>query len=337
MMHLRVLTMLTLCCEGCVWSEPAPPPAPGVMVEFGGRRIHLDCRGTGTPTVVIAGGGFSVDWYLVQTDVARFARVCTYDPAGTAWSTSPPRNDPSGPSVVTCGGQVEELRQTLDHAAIPGPYVLVGFSIGGFYARLFANRFPQDVSGLVIVDHAFVPAENSSTARSQTARQPGPSTDSRLASQADTPPVLIESAPIEIGLEDDVNFSKLPEQIRALHQWAMSLHPARPNAAAVAECREAVENTRGKLASPLGNRPLIVISTDNTSPGYAELQAGLLGLSRNSVSRVAHGSSHMIIIDSPEVVVQAIRDVVTAVRNHSALKASQAGVKSNSRCRVLLN
>jgi pimeloyl-ACP methyl ester carboxylesterase len=96
--------------------------------------VHLYCTGSGSPTVVVVGGGFSFDWGLVQPEVARFTRICTYDPSGTAWSDPAPRDDPK--TVPGCAKRVAEIHEVLSRASISSPYVITGFSIGGLYGRL---------------------------------------------------------------------------------------------------------------------------------------------------------------------------------------------------------
>jgi pimeloyl-ACP methyl ester carboxylesterase len=123
----------------------APQPL-GRLVDVGGYRVHLYCVGNGSPTVVITGAGYSFDWGLVQPEVAKFTRVCTYDHAGIAWS------DP-GPTD-TCSLRVEEIRTALRKSKITAPYVLVGHSLGALVSRLYASTYPDEVVGMVIVDHA---------------------------------------------------------------------------------------------------------------------------------------------------------------------------------------
>jgi pimeloyl-ACP methyl ester carboxylesterase len=120
---------------------------PGKLVDIGGYRLHLHCTGKGNPTVVlIAGGGdFSFDWSLVQPNVSRFARVCSYDRAGLAWS------DP-GPTPRTMRQDAHELHTLLSAAQIQAPYVLVGHSMGGLIARVYAAQYPNEVAGMVLVD-----------------------------------------------------------------------------------------------------------------------------------------------------------------------------------------
>jgi hypothetical protein len=123
-----------------------------------------------------------------------------------------------------------------------------------------------------------------------------------------------------MSYEDDPNFSRLPERDRELHRWAMSQHPLKPGEAMVNDCAARIEQLTGQQAHPLGDLPLIVVSTPNAASGYAELQAKLLTLSNNSRQRIAQNSSHMVIIDRPDVVIQAIRDVIDDLRQPAESK-----------------
>jgi pimeloyl-ACP methyl ester carboxylesterase len=245
---------------------------------------------------VVAGGGFSVDWGLVQPEVATFTHICTYDAAGTAWSDQPPTN-----MVASCAGRTAELHRVLQNAGVAGPYVLVGFSIGGLVARLFAQEYPSEVAGMVIVDHAFLEVGH------------GKASSASFPS-LDTPPVLISSTPITLGIEDDENFSKLPRRDQELHQWAMSIDPMRPTAEMAAECSAVVDDKTQGQRYPLGDRPLIVIRTRNEQPAYQRLQESLLVLSRHSREVLAAKSSHMVIIDEPEAVIESIREVIQQIK-----------------------
>ena len=130
------------------WSVPvSSPPPTGRLVDAGGHALHLSCTGEGAPTVVVENGlgDFSFDWILVQRRVERFARICTYDRAGYAWSEP-------GPFPRTFNQLNLELRAALARAGERGPYVLVGHSFGGGVVRHFAERYPDEVAGLVLAE-----------------------------------------------------------------------------------------------------------------------------------------------------------------------------------------
>ncbi|MCI0541310.1 MAG: alpha/beta hydrolase [Verrucomicrobiales bacterium] len=127
----------------------APPAPPGKLVDIGGYKLHLWAVGkeADTPAVVLISGDgdFSFTWGLVQPEVAKFTRVCSYDFPFWAWS------DP-GPLPRTKKQEVYELRQLLRNAGVKGPYVLVGASSGGLLARMFNREYPGEVAGMVLVD-----------------------------------------------------------------------------------------------------------------------------------------------------------------------------------------
>lgn len=127
--------------------------------------------------------------------------------------------------------------------------------------------------------------------------------------------MLISSTPIELDLADDWNFKKLPQRNQELHRWAMSLPLIRPTPEMAAECNSEIGN------ATLAAMPLEVISTRNSSPNYDRLQQRLLALSSNSKQIVAENSSHMVIVDQPEVVIDAIRDVVETARHPTTASA----------------
>ena len=126
-------------------------PAPGEMVSVSGHNLHIYCTGkpSGGPTVVMdAGlGGGVLDWQTVQPKVATFARVCSYDRSGLAWSES-------GQNPRTSQRIVKELHALLSECRRGGPYVLVGHSFGGANVQLYASEYPEEVAGMVLVDSA---------------------------------------------------------------------------------------------------------------------------------------------------------------------------------------
>jgi len=123
--------------------------APGRFIDVGTHRLHVCCAGEGTPTVVFdsALAGSVLSWVFVQTEVAAFARTCSYDRAGMGWSDA-------GPMPRTLGRIVDELHRLLTLAEVRPPVVLVGHSYGGLVMQLYATRYRDDVAGMVLVDSA---------------------------------------------------------------------------------------------------------------------------------------------------------------------------------------
>ena len=131
------------------------------LVDIGrGRKVYLECRGTGSPTVVLVAGlkGSAEDWNIARgpgptvfAEVAKFTRVCAYDRPGTPVGEKPSRSDPV-PQPTTAGEAVADLHALLRAAGEARPCVLAGHSYGGLVVRLYASSYPEDVSGLVLVD-----------------------------------------------------------------------------------------------------------------------------------------------------------------------------------------
>ena len=277
------LSVLYLCAALRLASGQAPQPL-GSLVDVGGYKVHLYCTGEGSPTVLVV-GGFSMDWALVQPEVAKFTRVCTYDVAGTAWSDAAP--------VGTCKQRATEIHKLL--AGVPEPYVFTGLSVGAQVSRFYAREYPSEVSGMVLVNHAFTPK----VARRTSGAEPA---------NGNSPPVLIFQTPITVTVEDTSVFKKLPARIQELHRWAAARQPQVDHSIASDDCAAQLEGTS------LGALPLAVISTGNEAPGYTELQKELLTLSTQSQHFKAERSFHSVEIDQPEVVIEAIRRVVNQVR-----------------------
>src|SRR5437660_12572524 len=120
---------------------------PGQLVDIGGRKINLHCSGAGGPTVILMAGSVSWSpiWYKVQPAIAQNTRVCGFDRAGYGFSDPGPR-----PQILS--DVVDDLHAALKAGALSGPYVLVGHSLGVVGARIYAQSWPQEVAGMVLVD-----------------------------------------------------------------------------------------------------------------------------------------------------------------------------------------
>ncbi|MCI2419105.1 alpha/beta hydrolase [Saccharopolyspora sp. K220] len=127
--------------------RPSGAPPLGQYYEVGGRRLPLHRAGNGSPAVVLlpGAGGVGLDYWNVWEKAAELTTSVVYDRTGTGWSD---RVD----APLTCAEVTDELRGLLRAADVPAPYLLVGHSLGGLYARLYATRFPGEVAGLVLMD-----------------------------------------------------------------------------------------------------------------------------------------------------------------------------------------
>jgi pimeloyl-ACP methyl ester carboxylesterase len=290
-----------------------PPPGKVVTVPHGNLALHLYCLGQGKPTVVLeaAQGDSSLDWRGVQEAVAEFTRVCAYDRPGLGWSSPAAK-------VLTADQIAENLRQALEAAGERGPYVLVGHSIGGVYVRAFAQKYPEDVAGLVLVDSAHENQQQRMPAATMKELQ----VIKRLAS------VLRVLAPFGIPralkLADRLQGEYFAADIRAEAMARMyQTHFFRSLLNEV----KAVEVSTSQTDPPatLNEVPLIVLSRGSLNPGLPDeefewqkqcwnaLQRELTMLSSNSRQIVAEKSGHYIHHDQPELVVDAIRLLVEEI------------------------
>ena len=285
-------------------------PAPGQRVDVGGYRLHVHCVGEGSPTVVLdAGlGGFSLDWSLVQPELAATTRVCAYDRAGYGWS------DPS-PHARTPSQIADELHTLLVNAGIQGPYVLVGHSAAGKDVRLFANRYPQVVVGMVLIDARH---ESVDTNRSPEALAAEHTQQRRFQRTI--------WAAARIGLVRAFWAAAWPQVFPATQNLStetraeIGVLQARSQQVKTVLREDALlthDNAQLSSAPSLGDVPLMVLAAGQNvehDPLWLPAQQQLAGLSSNAKLIVVEGSSHYIHWDQPMLVAGAIRQVVEAAR-----------------------
>jgi pimeloyl-ACP methyl ester carboxylesterase len=282
-------------------------PPPGQLIDVGGHRLHLDCTGSGSPTVVLepGGGASSSDFGWITPAVARDTRVCVYDRAGRGWSDA--TDGPQDGDRIAA-----DLHTLLQRAGVPGPYVLAGHSFGGLYVQSFAAQFPDQVAGMVLLD--------------STAPKPGP------AQPSNTDPYNVigriaglSAASAHLGagrLLNPVSYTTLPprsrDEARATSSTAQSV-------ASVVE-EYGVANTSMQQASALTSldgKPLIVLTADEgvSDDQWQSKQEHMATLSTNSLHRHANATHASLLADEGDAAVasQAIHDVVVAVRTSRPL------------------
>jgi len=293
-------------------------PPPSQLVDVGGYRLHINCIGQGSSTVILESGlaNPSSIWGWVQPEVARGTRVCAYDRAGVGWSDAGP--EPRDGQQIA-----RELHMLLGRANIPGPYVLVGHSAGGLYVRVYAAQYPQDVAGMVLIDVEH-PDQWTQNPEGQAQFQRYTRLNRGLSVFA------------RLGMTRALNFFPLnhdlpPESAAAFKAFVDTTKFADVNADEFAAQLATDAQLRG--ASTLGAIPLMVL----TAPGRHDFppaqaaaleqihqanQRELARLSSNSVQRVVDGATHsslQIKRAEAQITSVAILQVVAAVRTGQPL------------------
>ena len=296
--------------------DKTPPPL-GRLVDIGGRRLHLYCIGRGSPTVVVenGNGGFSIDWALVQPEVAKFARVCTYDRAGYAWSDTAPANG----SVAQI---IDDLHLLLRTAGERPPYVLVGASIGGLYVQAYQRRYPEEVVGLVLDDPSGEEGLRYFVNGKDTQIYEMTGADMRTAFK----PVLAKPPHYDPPIKIEEPFDRLPPNLQPVRLWASQKYFAEMDVlsdliTADGWRQEFIALRQRRLASPypLGSLPLIVLGRHQEDEAMRQKEfQELTSLSRAAKLIIAEKSGHAIHLYRPELVTRSISEVVSAARRRKA-------------------
>jgi len=303
-----VILIIGLALVGAIYESLAEAadakayPPPGQLVDVGGHRLHINCTGTGSPTVIIEAGlgDWSTGWAWVQPEVAKTTQVCTYDRAGYGWS------DP-GPLPRNAEQFAKELHTLLHEANIPGPYVLVGHSLGGLTMRVFTGMYPSEVAGVVLIDSMSPRQFEQSSANPVTQSDPQSHPFVIYPVLARVGLVRLLARPLEL-------VPNLPPEAEKAYLAGMS-HPTYLQTYFGDESRGLPESEKqAEAVKSFGDLPLIVLTAElNPIPGWPEWQTELLQLSSNSQHLFAK-SGHTIEIDKPDAVVTAILKMVELVR-----------------------
>jgi pimeloyl-ACP methyl ester carboxylesterase len=279
----------------------------GKLIDVGGHRLHLQCAGSGSPTVVLEPGlgepaVMMSGW--IAPGVARVTRMCVYDRAGRGWSeaTAQPQD---GVAVAT------DLHTLLQRAHVSGPYVLVGHSTGGVYSRIFAARYPAQVAGMVLLD-------SQSNDAFKLAGFPAFYSVFRRAS------ALLPSLS-RLGVERLIYLSAVsdmpvPARTQERNFWSTARH-WRSLRSEFAKLPTALKQAR--QLHNFGNKPLIVVTAQqDAQAGWLPQQNVMAELSTNSLHRVLANATHTSLTEDrvqSGASIQAILDVVRAVRTAKPL------------------
>lgn len=300
----------------------AQTPKPiGKMVDLGGYKVHVHCTGKGSPTVVIENGfdEFSFDWILVQNEVQKFARVCTYDRAGYAWSTP-------GPLPRTYTQINLDLHSALKKLGEKGPYILVGHSFGGPVIRNYALLYRREVRALIFAEaigdaHRITMGKKTARIADFAQKRDIPEPHDTITS-TDQPKVAADATQVQKP-SIDPPFDRLPIELQRAHVWALS----QPSLATTESSERdwSPEYLAKWIASDqtgtLGDLPIIVLARKEGGYGNGDdLSAEELErLRREEHEQLAALSSrgkviwvdggHEIELENPEAVIKAVREL----------------------------
>lgn len=295
-------------------------PPRGTLVDIGGRRIELDCRGSGAPIVVLVHGLDArgvMAWTAVHDSIARTTRTCAYSRAGVMHS------DPA-PGAFTPEGVASDLHLALEKAGERGPYVMVGHSLGGPYLMIFTKRYPGDVAGVVFVD-ASHPDQIKRLEKVLPARGQPSTAPLKIVSALEwtgAPRLLMPTTTTAAPHESQAD-------ARATAAYSVTGLPSvLKEAAGIPATLDAAGTFR-----QLGARPMVVLTAMKPMPAVVRErmkitpeQAALqqaewksmaddeASWSSRSVHRLVDDASHYIQFDRPDVVIEAVRSVVDSVR-----------------------
>ena len=294
-------------------------PPPGELIDVGGHRLHVVCRNavvsgfSGTVILDAGAGGWSLLHEGLVSQISDLAHVCSYDRAGLGASEE-------GPAPRTSAVMAEELKTLLEGRVVPKPYVLVGFSLGGYNTRVFAETYPNLVAGIVLAESAHerqwdeLPHELRDLVESSIAGMRAAELMARLG--------ILRLLKSSLGGEE------VDPAVRQRYEAAM----VRPEfyRTMIGEMGHAFESAaQVGRASDLGSRPLAVVTAGNSLAAFeavapdlpvadgnrvwARLQEEFLGLSTNSRQFLSVNSTHDIANDDPQMVVDAVRWVLESL------------------------
>jgi len=266
---------------------------PGQLIDVGGRRLYLECAGSGSPTVVLqaGAGGDSTAWKIIQPTIAATTTVCAYDRAGRGRSDDPPA--PQDGTAIA-----RDLHELLAKAGVPGPYLVVGHSSGGPYLRIYAAAYRADLAGMVLVDPQ--------PATAFTALPDYPSTYEYLKLTGGLAPSLARIG--LLGPIFGVGPTEATPRIARSYRDEIRMLPT-----ALDQAEE---------VTTIGNVPLVIVSAGTGSQrGWAEAQEAQVGLSTNSAHRTVASATHESLLEGDSAPsIEAILDVIAAVRDGAPVR-----------------
>jgi|SRR5665213_1318099 len=303
------------------WLDTRRFPQQGRSVQAGPIKMNIDCTGSGWPTVILeqGAGAPAIGWRKVQPEIAEFTRVCSYDRAGYGWSEK-------GPMPRTVSEMAKELKALLDASGEKGPYILVAASLGGPIVRLYAGLYPNDVSGMVLVD-----ASHEDQLRRVQAIQPPEliAESQRITASFERRDRILRPLDFYFGIDRfEVHYQQQPPTMPR-EFWEEILYLAQRNRTWItvdSEVQSLPESVAALSQFNLGDRPLIVLTRgkfsffperyltkeieDRTRDLWIHgIQAEEARLSTRGKQIVVADSDHLIMFERPDAVVSAVHEV----------------------------
>ena len=297
-----LLLLSFLAIPSIAWSDKVSFEPPGKLVEVNGRNMHINCVGNKSPTIILDSGtgGFSLEWKDIQQSLSQYVRVCAYDRAGYGWSDM-------GPLPRTTKRIAHELHTLLQNAGIHGPFIIVGHSFGGYTAQYFARYFDSEIAGIVLID---------SSHDEQVYRLPENGKDVvRRSLHQDRSNMVTKAILHEHFPEEEAAVAQ-----QLMQRWSAMLTWREEMANYALSARE----LRDLHYGPILQIPIVVLTRgkrvwpdtpygDAMEATWTELQNELNYISGNSTQIIAENSGHVIHLDEPDLVVDAIHDVLSSV------------------------
>ncbi|HXJ05683.1 MAG TPA: alpha/beta hydrolase [Candidatus Acidoferrum sp.] len=302
---------------------------------FHNLTLNLDCRGRGGPTVILDSGlGVpAIGWNPVETEVAKFTRVCSYDRAGYGWSS--PSELPRTSLQI-----VKELHALLDAGQEKGPYILVGHSFGGYNVRVYNGQYPGDVVGMVLVDASH---EDQNERMSPAIQAFMKKSIEDLKRQQKLAPLLIRFGIARFAQRNQAEAPGVSKEF-GKEMLYLQLQPKFIDASASEMSSFAESANEVRAAGNLGDKPLVVLTAGKSADasqlpaGFPkkefddfhevwvnELQMKEAQLSTRGRQIMVPDSDHMIPFERPDAIVAAIREVSSAANAGIAGKPSEVG------------
>lgn len=300
------------------WWHHKHNPVPGAFYSIDGVQMHIDCRGTGSPTIVLEAAASAPwsEWRLVQPELSHTTQVCSYDRAGHGWST--PRKGPRDAQRI-----VRELHSLLDHAEVQRPFVLVGHSAGGLYVREYAREFPDEPAAVALIE---------SSSPRQIDELPGFRASYEEDKRDAKHELWEDRLRVWFGWERLLGRCSVSAKDFGSWKGQYDAMACRPDYVDTDESEldyfEESSKQAGKLTS-FGNIPLLVITRDPnvragmTSRGIAQIpvwqaeQESSKSLSSLSWQVIARNSGHMVPHDRPELVIAQLELLIKYLRGQS--------------------